>query len=646
MASLSDTGWDRWRDLVAIGLVAGDVSPATIARCSGVSRLEVLEAFAQAREFGVMDEDGKVQPGEATRLVADLAIDVVSHVHTEMARHYLSSGREGLERAIAHARQVTSAADTEAIVALCDHSGEVNLSLGDYRLARRLFEVADDLDLVGSDELRGRRLLLLAAAVDGEGDVLAARKLLVHAGAAGERSGDIDLVVEAAVRHALPTDWYAGDHQSLVMLQRAAAQDLSPDQSVKVMAARGVAEMRIPVLPERGQQLAWITRPEVAQPLTEQALAESEGLSAEARAMALLAWRATHRSPRYLAQRQAVTKELLTLGQELRRPALQVDAAVYLAVDAVESADRQLFDKALGVARWVAESEGSARLLWRAHTLAAGGAFLDGESDSVTDLARRAEESGQLVNAPGWLAGKMFFLAQRVITSDDPEQMSHLLFDESQAGMNNPLALSGIAYCFARCDQHAVAHRYARKALRQLDFESSPLLLLTRVSAVALELDDLELRRELLELMEPWLEHVSVDSSAWWCDGPVSLWAALLEESLGEIHAAREHAEMAHGAVNRLHDVRSRRRLRTLMKRLSTADGTHVEPPLSSRELEVLRMLSSGATNAQIADALNYSVSTVRNDTVSIYRKLEVNGRAEAVAKAVSLGLLRVDTPA
>lgn len=82
------------------------------------------------------------------------------------------------------------------------------------------------------------------------------------------------------------------------------------------------------------------------------------------------------------------------------------------------------------------------------------------------------------------------------------------------------------------------------------------------------------------------------------------------------------------------------------MKRLSIADGTHIEAMLTSRELEVLRLLSSGATNAQIADALNYSVSTVRNDTVSIYRKLEVNGRAEAVAKAVALGLLSVDTTA
>ncbi|MFM8856349.1 MAG: response regulator transcription factor [Actinomycetota bacterium] len=46
------------------------------------------------------------------------------------------------------------------------------------------------------------------------------------------------------------------------------------------------------------------------------------------------------------------------------------------------------------------------------------------------------------------------------------------------------------------------------------------------------------------------------------------------------------------------------------------------------------------ATNAQIARSLSFSVSTIRDDTTSIYRKLQVKGRAEAVGKAIQLGLI------
>ena len=639
----SEPEWDRWRELIAIGLVAGDVSAETIARCAGVSRLDVIEALDTARRLGLVADDHSVSPEEATRLVADLAIDRVSRVHTDMTRHFLSLGRDGLESALRHARRVTAADDTESVIALCDHRGEVNLSLGDYRSARQLFEVAAALDLTGDDRRIAQRLIHLATAIDGEGDVLEARKLLERASALGERLGDVDLVVEAAVRHTLPVEWYAGDQHSLALLQRTERFDLSPDQAVRVAAARGLAEMRIPVLPHDGQQLAWITRPEAAQPLTQWALDHSVGLSSESRAMALLAWRSTHRSPRYLADRLRVSRELMSLTQELRRPALQVDAAVYLAADAVESADRQLYDKALGVTRWVADRDGSARLSWRADTLAAGAAHLDGDSDASQHLAQRAHQTGERINAPGWLAAVYFFQGQRAIGNDDFDAMGGLLLDESFPGMHNPLALATVSYFFARYGDFDSAYRYVRKSLRQLDFESSALFLLSRASATTLLLDEADLRREMIDLLQPWVEHVSVDSNAWWCDGPVAMWLALLHESLGELTTAHELWKTALPLASKLNDVNSLRRLRSLESRLGENRPVESRPELTDRETKVLQMLSAGATNAAIAAELNYSVSTVRNATVSVYRKLEVSGRAEAVARALTLGLLTAD---
>jgi len=56
---------------------------------------------------------------------------------------------------------------------------------------------------------------------------------------------------------------------------------------------------------------------------------------------------------------------------------------------------------------------------------------------------------------------------------------------------------------------------------------------------------------------------------------------------------------------------------------------------LSARELEVLRLMATGATNKAIAASLWISVSTVKTHVVKIFRKLGVKDRTEAVAKAV-----------
>ncbi|MEX1142678.1 MAG: response regulator transcription factor [Thermoleophilaceae bacterium] len=61
--------------------------------------------------------------------------------------------------------------------------------------------------------------------------------------------------------------------------------------------------------------------------------------------------------------------------------------------------------------------------------------------------------------------------------------------------------------------------------------------------------------------------------------------------------------------------------------------------PLSPREREVLALLATGATNREIAAQLHLSPHTVKEHTSSLYRKLEVRNRAEAVQRAERLGL-------
>ncbi len=61
---------------------------------------------------------------------------------------------------------------------------------------------------------------------------------------------------------------------------------------------------------------------------------------------------------------------------------------------------------------------------------------------------------------------------------------------------------------------------------------------------------------------------------------------------------------------------------------------------LSDREVEVLGCLARGQTTAQIADTLFISENTVKTHIRHILEKMEVNNRAEAVARAAQMDLI------
>jgi LuxR family transcriptional regulator, maltose regulon positive regulatory protein len=73
--------------------------------------------------------------------------------------------------------------------------------------------------------------------------------------------------------------------------------------------------------------------------------------------------------------------------------------------------------------------------------------------------------------------------------------------------------------------------------------------------------------------------------------------------------------------------------------RRRASDGEVLAPPTPA-ELTVLRLLASELSIRQIGEQLFLSPNTVRSHTRSIYRKLGVNSRADAVARAETLGLL------
>ena len=60
---------------------------------------------------------------------------------------------------------------------------------------------------------------------------------------------------------------------------------------------------------------------------------------------------------------------------------------------------------------------------------------------------------------------------------------------------------------------------------------------------------------------------------------------------------------------------------------------------LTTREVEVLRHLAAGETNAEIAADLGLSVNTIERHVSNVYRKIDARGRADATAYAIRRGI-------
>ena len=72
----------------------------------------------------------------------------------------------------------------------------------------------------------------------------------------------------------------------------------------------------------------------------------------------------------------------------------------------------------------------------------------------------------------------------------------------------------------------------------------------------------------------------------------------------------------------------------------SKAEQADLDPILTTRETEVLTLLSEGASNKEIARRLNISVDTAKFHVGQILDKLDATGRTDAVAHAARLGVL------
>jgi DNA-binding NarL/FixJ family response regulator len=78
--------------------------------------------------------------------------------------------------------------------------------------------------------------------------------------------------------------------------------------------------------------------------------------------------------------------------------------------------------------------------------------------------------------------------------------------------------------------------------------------------------------------------------------------------------------------------------------RRQQSEPAELFPELTEREREILTLIAQGYTNPAIAEQLVLSPKTVRNHVSTIFSKLQVAGRAEAIIRARDAGLTK-ETP-
>jgi DNA-binding NarL/FixJ family response regulator len=97
------------------------------------------------------------------------------------------------------------------------------------------------------------------------------------------------------------------------------------------------------------------------------------------------------------------------------------------------------------------------------------------------------------------------------------------------------------------------------------------------------------------------------------------------QELIAAIHAAARGETVLQGSVGQ-----------TLLARAQNVSGQH--DVLTERELEILRLAAHGARTKQIAARLSISSRTVEGHLTSIFNKLGVSGRTEAIMYAAARG--------
>lgn len=192
----------------------------------------------------------------------------------------------------------------------------------------------------------------------------------------------------------------------------------------------------------------------------------------------------------------------------------------------------------------------------------------------------------------------------------------------------------------------AAAATFATESLRRARGAEVPLLRtlfsLMGVVALAGAKGDREVVLRLRQVLRPYRQVLEPSLPPWiakrYADEMFGARGVGPGESVHSIGHGGADAEVRAAADHALDYLRTERRgplLRVAASLVDPADPRSRPEALTDRERQVLSSLTSGATNKELSHQLGISAKTVMHHTSSIYRKLGVRSRSEAVAWAM-----------
>jgi ATP/maltotriose-dependent transcriptional regulator MalT len=187
-----------------------------------------------------------------------------------------------------------------------------------------------------------------------------------------------------------------------------------------------------------------------------------------------------------------------------------------------------------------------------------------------------------------------------------------------------------LTVCAVALQDFDAAQRHLNACLHMLE-ESG---LIWQVPAIALRVARLLAEQQMIEYAVGTLAQVTKHPMC--RDKTRGEAAVLLEQLKGTIAPERYARAWELGQVVPLDQLFEwLTRLRHLAAESAVPPG-----PLSDRELDVLRLIADGLSNAEIAERLYLAIGTVKVHIKHIFDKLDVKSRTEAVKRARELGIL------
>ena len=186
-------------------------------------------------------------------------------------------------------------------------------------------------------------------------------------------------------------------------------------------------------------------------------------------------------------------------------------------------------------------------------------------------------------------------------------------------------------------DTDVVGEAATGKEVIQLAAECQPHVILMDLQMP--ELDGIAATRRIVDT----IPHINILMVTMFEDDQ-SVFAAMRAGARGYILKGAKHEEMlrairAVGSGEAIFSPSIASRMMSFFAASRSVIPEEVFPNLTDREREVLELIARGESNADIADALTISIKTVRNHVSSIFSKLLVADRAQAVIRAREAGL-------